>query len=157
MRRLLCLLILLIVASPAYAAALGIEVGPQLYDHTVGGATLYLLDVTQPAHRLLGQDSYYQFNLGGWTGPDHASTLGIARGVRWRRDQVALSASLGVSAISRTTARLSTAFEFYEQLLLARRIGPNQIGIGVRHWSNGGIKHPNDGMTFLALQWSRSW
>jgi hypothetical protein len=73
-----------------------------------------------------------------------------------------LDAGLGVSALSQTRInserRLSTAFQFSEFAGFTVEVGgdaPFSLSLRIQHISNGGIKHPNDGITFASLVYSR--
>jgi hypothetical protein len=120
-------------------------------------ADLVLLGFTVPAEPLFGSNSYYQFNIGGWTGPRNASVVGAARGLQWDFRHTMVRLSLGASLISNTSDLLSTPFEFYEQFLIERHIRGLDLGLSYRHWSNAGLKSPNVGMNFLGLQIQVTW
>src|SRR5260221_1224260 len=68
---------------------------------------------------------------------------------------------IGVHAISHThinaARRLSTSFQFGEFIGATLDLGRVGIGLRVQHVSNGGIKHPNDGMTYTLLTISRGF
>src|SRR6266849_3210971 len=115
-------------------------------------ANLVLLGFTVPAEPLFRSNSYYQFNIGGWTGPRSAYSIGVAGGLQWDFRHTTMRLSLGGSLISNTSDQLSTPFEFYEQFMIQRHIGGVYLGLSCRHWSNAGIKTPNIGMNFIGLQ-----
>ena len=55
---------------------------------------------------------------------------------------------------------MSTAFQFGEFIGVRRRLavrGDYELGVRLQHVSNGGIKHPNDGITYPMLTLSRSF
>lgn len=119
---------------------------------------LLLLGLSRPSAPLFGVDSYVQFNLGGWRGRYESATVGVARGLQWQWGDTRLRASLGGSLISDTdNDRLSTAFQFYEQLAVQRHIGDAGVALSFRHWSNARIKLPNGGMNFLGLELEYRW
>jgi hypothetical protein len=119
---------------------------------------LLLLGITRASAPLFGVDSYVQFNAGGWRGRYDTATVGVARGLQWQWGGTRLRASLGGSLISDTEEdRLSTAFQFYEQFAVQRRIGDVGAALSFRHWSNGRIKLPNGGMNFLGLEFEYRW
>lgn len=68
---------------------------------------------------------------------------------------------IGAHAISHTRInaerRMSTGFQFGEFIGATLDLGPVEIGLRVQHVSNGGIKHPNDGMTYTLLTMSRGF
>lgn len=114
---------------------------------------LLLLGAGKDTAPFFGVDTYTQLNLGGWTGRYESATVGVAKGLQWRWGATRLRASLGASLISDTEEdRLSTAFQFYEQLALQRRFGEVGVALSFRHWSNARIKLPNGGMNFLGVE-----
>lgn len=46
---------------------------------------------------------------------------------------------------------LSTAFQFQDRLALGGSMGPGELSLSFTHYSNGGIKDPNEGIEVLAL------
>lgn len=118
---------------------------------------LVLIGIAVPAAPLFNTTSYYQFDAGGWSGPRHSLTAGVARGLEWEFGDKVLRFSLGASLISDTSDRLSTAFEFYEQLMLRKDVGGFSVALSYRHWSNGRIKRPNVGMNFIGVQIAVEW
>ncbi len=119
---------------------------------------LLLLGVTKPTSPFLGVDTYTQLNLGGWAGRYDSATIGAAKGLQWRWGDTRLRVSLGASFISKTQEdRLSTAFQFYEQLAVQRPIGNLRVALSYRHWSNARIKQPNGGMNFLGVELEHRW
>nr|WP_267956645.1 acyloxyacyl hydrolase [Halomonas sp. MCCC 1A17488] len=46
---------------------------------------------------------------------------------------------------------LSTAFQFQDRLALGGTLGPGELTLSVAHYSNAGIKDPNEGIEVLAL------
>ena len=53
--------------------------------------------------------------------------------------------------------KLSTGFQFSEILGFTLEVGgasPSSLSLRLQHISNGGIKHPNDGVTFASLVYS---
>ena len=72
-------------------------------------------------------------------------------------------ASLGAHVVSRTRIedrRLSTAFQFGEQLAFGVRFGASKafaLALRAEHVSNGSIKLPNDGATFYGLELQYDW
>lgn len=119
---------------------------------------LLLLGVTKPTSPVFGVDTYTQLNIGGWVGRYESVTIGAAKGLQWRWGGTRLRASLGASLISHTEDdRLSTAFQFYEQLAIQRQFGTFGLALSFRHWSNARIKQPNGGMNFLGLELEHHW
>jgi hypothetical protein len=77
-----------------------------------------------------------------------------------------LSGEIGIggSLLSHTRIneerRLSTAFQFTEFAGLSLEVPgetPFRVGARIQHISNGGVKHPNDGITFYSLVFSRTF
>ena len=68
---------------------------------------------------------------------------------------------IGVHTISHTrinaARRMSTAFQFGEFIGATIDVRGTEIGLRVQHVSNGGIKHPNDGLTYTLLTISRAF
>ncbi|MGQ4877855.1 acyloxyacyl hydrolase [Billgrantia sp. LNSP4103-1] len=46
---------------------------------------------------------------------------------------------------------LSTAFQFQDRIALGGSVGPGELSLSLTHYSNAGIKEPNDGIEVLAL------
>ncbi len=132
------------------AADMTVEVGAGTF--YTKDTNLLFLGVTEPTSPFMGLNSYYQINLGGWTGPRSASVVGIAKGVQWDFGPAYVRLSSGPSLISNTSDRLSTAFEFYEQLMARYEAKGLNIALSYRHWSNAYMKEPNRGMDFLGFQ-----
>lgn len=120
-------------------------------------SSLVVMSATAPSRPFLGQNSYYQLNVGSWGGPYAASFVGFAKGLQWGRSNMYVRLSSGGSLISATSERLSTSFQFYEQLMVHRRIGRGGVALSYRHWSNAGLKKPNLGMDFIGLQIDIDW
>lgn len=119
---------------------------------------LVLLGYTLPAPSLFGLKSYHQVNVGAWDGQLSASVVGIARGLQWdQEDGSFVRLSTGTSLISNTSYRLSTAFQFYEQLTFQKNMGNFTYGVSYRHWSNAFIKRPNYGMDFFGGHVEYRW
>lgn len=140
-------------AAPAHAEVtveLGAGVG-------YTNSNLLLLGYTEPTRPLWGVRTYTQYNIGGWDGRREASVLGVAKGLEWAFGKARLRLSSGASLISETNSRLSTNFEFYEQLMLQHRIADFDIALSYRHWSNANLKSPNLGMDFVGVQVEHSW
>ena len=74
-----------------------------------------------------------------------------------------VEAAIGAHLLSTThidNRRMSTAFQFGEQLALGVRVRgrvPMAISLRAEHVSNGGIKEPNPGVTFLGLRVQLEW
>jgi hypothetical protein len=48
--------------------------------------------------------------------------------------------------------KLSTAIEFGSQLGIGYNLSPRaDVGLSIQHYSNGGIKHPNNGVNFVSM------
>lgn len=74
-----------------------------------------------------------------------------------------VEAAIGAHLLSTThidNRRMSTAFQFGEQLALGVRVPgrlPLAISLRAEHVSNGGIKEPNPGVNFLGLRVQLEW
>jgi hypothetical protein len=85
--------------------------------------------------------------------------------VRWPvGSALSLDVGIGLHAISHTRIdaerEMSTAFQFGEFIGASMRLGAGgayELGIRLQHVSNGGIKHPNDGITYPLLTLSRGF
>lgn len=154
MKRILSIAALLLW-MPATHADIGVEIGTGV--HRTEDTTLLLLDLTRPASSLFGQDSYWQFNAGGWSGEHATSLVGVARGLEWDRETFHVRLSAGISLISETSEMLSTALQFYEQAMVRKQFGNHGVALSYRHWSNGYIKRPNHGMDFLGIETDFHW
>ena len=120
-------------------------------------SNLLLLGYTEPTRPIWGVSTYTQYNVGAWDGRREASVVGVAKGLEWALGRARLRLSSGASLISETSSRLSSNFEFYEQLMLQHRLSDFDIALSYRHWSNANIKSPNLGMDFIGVQIEHSW
>lgn len=120
-------------------------------------SNLLLLGFTEPTRPFFGVRTYTQYNLGAWDGRREASVIGVAKGLEWGLGSARLRLSTGGSFISETNSRLSTHFEFYEQLMLQHRLADFDIALSYRHWSNANMRSPNLGMDFVGVQIEHSW
>lgn len=74
-----------------------------------------------------------------------------------------LEAGVGIHLLSHTSIDervLSTAFQFGEFVGVGADFGSREqysIGLRLQHISNGGIKEPNDGVTFGELRFAYRW
>jgi len=96
--------------------------------------------------------------------PNHhdIAIIGATPVLRLERPQgdrnVFLEGGIGIRLLSDATLyddrHFSTAFQFGELLGVGVRFGPSQIyevGMRIEHISNGGIKEPNDGVSFATI------
>ena len=120
-------------------------------------SNLLLLGLTQPTQPFLGVKTYTQYNVGAWDGRREASVVGVAKGLEWGLGSARVRLSTGGSFISETNSRLSTNFEFYEQLMLQHRVADFDIALSYRHWSNANMRSPNLGMDFIGVQVEHRW
>lgn len=70
-----------------------------------------------------------------------------------------IEAGIGVALFSRTTVEgndLSTAFQFEDRLGFGVRFGVHELGIRAIHYSNAGLKRPNDGVESYSLHYRYS-
>lgn len=152
--RFMLLALVLAYASDA-ESAVTVELGAGI-NHS-RDSNLILLGVVRDAGYLGRFPSYQAFNIGVWNGRYDASIAGVAQGINIGLGFALLQASLGAAYISETNDRLSTEFEFYEQLSLHKRLAGIEFAVSFRHWSNGGIRQPNGGMDFAGLVVSHRW
>lgn len=143
-----------LAASNAARAEVTVELGAGV-GYT--NSNLLLLGFTEPTRPFFGVRTYTQYNMGAWDGRREASVLGVAKGLEWALGSARVRLSSGGSYISETNSRLSTNFEFYEQLLLQHRVADFDIALSYRHWSNANIRSPNLGMDFVGVQVEHSW
>jgi lipid A 3-O-deacylase len=94
--------------------------------------------------------------MAGSTTPFLRYELGRALGVPFYAES-----GMGVSLLSQTRVdevrQFSTAFQFNEFVGLGARFGrkgEQQLGVRLQHVSNGGIKRPNDGLTYGMLSFN---
>jgi hypothetical protein len=157
MKRIILTIAALLIWTPAAYADADVSLEIATGVHRTEDSTLFLFDLTRPANALLGQNSYWQFNAGGWSGDYEAGVVGVARGLQWDREDFHARLSVGVSLISETSEMLSTAFQFYEQAMVRKGFGSHGIALSYRHWSNAYIKRPNRGMDFLGIEMDLNW
>lgn len=143
-----------LVASGAATARVTVELGAGI-GYT--NSNLLLLGLTEPTRPFFGIQTYTQYNAGAWDGRREASVVGVAKGLEWALGGTRVRLSTGGSFISETNSRLSTNFEFYEQLLLQHRLADFDIALSYRHWSNANMRSPNLGMDFVGVQVEHSW
>jgi lipid A 3-O-deacylase len=79
----------------------------------------------------------------------------------WQRGWF-LEGGIGANAITshyeNRGKRFSTVFQFGDHVGVGRRFGPameHEVVLGVTHYSNAGVRHPNPGENFLQLQYLR--
>ncbi|HZP93265.1 MAG TPA: acyloxyacyl hydrolase [Burkholderiales bacterium] len=135
-----------------YVVGLGLE-SPVLLSSRADGVAVSL-DFLGRIDRWRGHDAQ-----GGNDGLWDASAMPIARyevALRPGLDAY-IQTGIGVHLLSQTQIddrRLSTAFQFGELLGAGVRLGERaqyDLGVTLQHVSNGGIKRPNNGLTFSAL------
>ncbi|PMR74764.1 acyloxyacyl hydrolase [Billgrantia endophytica] len=68
--------------------------------------------------------------------------------------QVFVEGNIGAALFLNTRVedrQLSTAFQFQDRLALGLPAGNGELTLSLTHYSNGGIKRPNDGFEILSL------
>lgn len=68
-----------------------------------------------------------------------------------------IEAGIGVAAFSKTKVgdkNLGSAFSFEDRIGFGARFGDHTVGIRAIHYSNAGIKRPNDGIESYSLYYS---
>ncbi len=156
-----CLAFAALAAMPAArAGALAIETG--WGDFKSRGTESVFLRYLNEAPPLFGYDSFHDFSLASWNGPNHNNAIGIARGLRrtWRGEKY-LSASGGLGYVAQKTDYLGTHLQFVLHLAFGSRFGNYDLSIAQVHYSNGkkifGWDGPNRGQDFLTLQLGREF
>lgn len=156
-----CLTFAALTAMPAARAeALAIETG--WGDFKSRGTESVFLRYLKDAPPLFGYDSFHDFSLASWNGPNHNDSIGIARGLRhaWRGGKY-LSASGGLGYVAQKTDYLGTHMQFVLRLAFGNRFGNYDLSIAQVHYSNGkkifGWDGPNRGQDFLTLQLGREF
>jgi len=67
---------------------------------------------------------------------------------------------IGIALFSATRVegeRLGTAFQFEDRLGAGLRFAGQEIGVRLWHYSNGGLKSPNDGINAYSLHYRFSF
>jgi len=141
---------------PAAAAAAGlfVEGGEGFYRSHNTEAVLIRYQLE--ASKLFDQESFYEASYAYWNGSNHDTALSIARGIRWERtEHDALSLTVGLGHIDRTTSNLGQPFEFYGHLAYDKPLGPALFSVGLIHYSDAKFLFrwpgPNNGENFLTL------
>lgn len=68
-----------------------------------------------------------------------------------------IEAGIGVAAFSKTRVgdqNLGSAFNFEDRIGFGARFGDHTVGVRAIHYSNAGIKNPNDGIESYSLYYS---
>jgi hypothetical protein len=121
------------------------------------------LSYQKNAPRLFDHESRYDLTIGYWSGPNHNSTLTVARVVRWSPAPPSyyFAGTLGIGVVDRTTDHLGTTGQFTVRFAVGRRFGKYDLSIGESHYSNGkyalglGWHGPNTGEDFLSVMLAR--
>jgi len=109
------------------------------------------------ARPLFGRESFYDFSVASWNGPNHDDAVAITRGLRWDwKEKNYFSFEAGGAYLERTTDNLGTRLQFAFRFAFGLKAEEYDISIGYNHFSNGKeIFHwsgPNNGENFLTLQ-----
>ena len=156
----------------AWPDAMYVQVGA---GKRVASATVGLTwDIPWRHENALGTwDAYLDLSLGHWrtsrhgAGPGHENTtrLGVTPVLRlqpkgWNR--FFIEAGIGLNWIFPTyqngNRQFSTAFNFGDHLAVGWLFGladKQEVTLGVQHFSNAGIRHPNPGENFVQLRYVR--
>ena len=112
---------------------------------------------------------YWDLSIAQWRGTKHQNvdgknqyitSIGITPVFRWQRDdlkgfygEVGVGANLLSELYNNNNKKLSTAFEFGDHIGFGY-VFNNDVEIGIKylHYSNAGIKKPNDGADFILMR-----
>lgn len=87
----------------------------------------------------------------------HNAALLVTPALRWRFGEARrlfVEGGIGAALFLHTrheATELGSAFQFQDRLALGAELGPGELALSVTHYSNGGIKSPNNGFEVLAL------
>lgn len=113
----------------------------------------------RPASLLFGWESYTEYAVGVWSGPDRNETVTLLRGLRVDLGRDVFAASLGVGYVAERTKNLDTHLQFVARVALGRPLGNYEISLAQRHYSNGqklfGWSGRNRGENFLSVELAR--
>jgi hypothetical protein len=108
----------------------------------------------------------------GHRGSIHHNTIKALAAVaklRWQRPTAAavqpfIDAGLGLGGLSEVTINgdrhFSTSFQFTELLRFGLRFGSRrqfELAVGAQHFSNAGLRRPNDGITYAGVTGAWHW
>lgn len=110
---------------------------------------IFLVNYDSPKLSLI-DNGYMEFSLGYWGSKREAFISGISHGYRLE-DRFFFDAAIGVFAASETSKNISSALNFGSKIGIGYRKGNFDIGLYYRHFSNAGIKDPNEGEDFITL------
>lgn len=153
------------------SAAESVAVSLGYGDHAEIAALLMQLNLRAPVREFEASKLTGHVDLGvgylrghaGWTDNNEIVAAGVTPLLRLQfpndRTTGFFEGGVGFRFLSATsiydTRRFSTAFQFGEILGIGMRFGAAQafeVGVRVEHISNGGIKRPNDGLTFAVIR-----
>lgn len=113
----------------------------------------------RPAPALFRRESYYEFALASWSGPDSNTAITLSRGARFGVGRYVLAASAGIGYVTERTDNLGTHLQFVVRLALGRAFGDYELAVAQRHYSNGQLlfdwSGPNRGEQFLSVELAR--
>lgn len=146
----------LAVPAPVRAEALSLELGGgDLRSH---GDALFL-SWRRPASPLFDRESYTEYALGVWSGPERNEAFTLSRGVRLDLGRHVLAAGLGIGYVAERTENLDTHLQFLARIALGRALGHYELSLVQRHFSNGqrlfGWSGRNRGENFLSVELAR--
>ncbi|SFR76138.1 Lipid A 3-O-deacylase (PagL) [Marinobacter daqiaonensis] len=175
-----------IPAKPCLLAALVIGAVPQIttgqevrlstsysWSDVLGVKAAYRSDALPVAFpSWTGSPRFYlepSFNVWRAFSGDEDTVFGVAISpiLQWpigpAQDSLFVEAGIGGALVSSTevgSRDLSTHFQFEDQIGLSWRYDKRNdayLDLKLFHYSNAGIKEPNDGLTMITLGWSRSF
>ena len=120
-----------------------------------GGLSLAMREAVQPEGREIEARSASQREIG----QDHAGDGADAKTVPGEAggDDEPVEAGIGVAAFAHTKYEsndMGSAFQFEDRIGFGLRFaGGHEVGIRAIHYSNAGLKEPNDGVESYALHY----
>jgi len=161
--RLLVLFGLFATVFPAFAADVSIAVG-----RTNKSSNLFRLSTqTDFASRWLESSSghlggYWDATSSYWQGHKSTSRHSLSSSpvlvyqFNGERFKPYIEGGIGIALFSATRVegqRLGTAFQFEDRLGAGVRFAGQELGVRLWHYSNGGLKSPNDGINAYSLHY----
>lgn len=162
-------LLLAVAHFPAHAIdSAGLEFGTGNRTQFIRGSLQWNFQRALYKSERLAIKGYWDLSLSQWRGnryrgqPDehqNLSNIGITPMFRIQQPGSKFYGEAGIGAhvlsqlYDNNGRRLSTALEFGSQLGIGYALNPRtSVGLSIQHYSNGGIKHPNNGVNFVSMK-----